>query len=124
MYSDNPKSKRVEFRCPDGTANPYLAFSALMLAGLDGIINKIEPGEPIDKDIYHLSDSEKKAIKQAPESLEISMHNLEKDNEYLKQGGAFTDELISTWIDYKTNKEIKEVQLRPHPYEFHLYYEV
>ncbi len=124
MYSDNPKSKRVEFRCPDGTANPYLAFSALMLAGLDGIINKIEPGEPVDKDIYHLSDSEKKAIKQAPESLEISMHNLEKDNEYLKQGGAFTDELINTWIEYKMDKEIKEVQLRPHPYEFHLYYEV
>jgi glutamine synthetase len=124
MYSDNPKSKRIEFRCPDGTANPYLAFSALLLAGLDGVINKIEPGEPIDKDIYHLSDAEKKSIKQAPESLEISLHNLEKDNGYLKKGEAFTDELISTWIDYKMNKEIKEVQLRPHPYEFHLYYEV
>jgi len=124
MYSDSPKSKRVEFRCPDGTANPYLAFSALLLAGIDGIINKIEPGEPIDKDIYHLSDAEKKNIKQAPETFEIALHSLENDNDYLKQGDTFSDELIKTWIDYKMNKEIKEVQLRPHPYEFHLYYEV
>ena len=124
MYSKNPKAKRVEFRCPDGTANPYLAFTAIMLAGLDGVINKIEPGEPIDKDIYHLSDADKKNIKQAPESLEISLHSLENDNDYLKAGGTFTDELIKTWVDYKMNKEIKEVQLRPHPYEFHLYYEV
>lgn len=124
MYSDNPKAKRVEFRCPDGTANPYLAFSAMLLAGLDGIINKIEPGEPIDKDIYNLSAEEHKKINQAPESLEIALHNLETDNEYLKQGGVFTDELIKTWINYKMIREIKEVQLRPHPYEFHLYYEV
>jgi len=124
MYSDSPKSKRVEFRCPDGTANPYLACSALLLAGIDGIINKIEPGEPIDKDIYHLSDAEKKNIKQAPETFEIALHSLENDNDYLKQGDTFSDELIKTWIDYKMNKEIKEVQLRPHPYEFHLYYEV
>ena len=124
MYSDNPKSKRVEFRCPDGTANPYLAFSAMLLAGLDGIINKIDPGEPVDKDIYHLSDAEKKKIKQAPEIFEVALHSLKKDNDYLKQGNVFTNELLDTWIDYKMNKEIKEVQLRPHPYEFHLYYEV
>lgn len=124
VYSKNPKSKRIEFRCPDGTANPYLAFSALLLAGLDGILNKIDPGDPVDKDIYHLSDKEMKKIRHAPETFEAALHSLENDNEYLKQGNTFTDELLSTWIDYKLNKEIKEVQLRPHPYEFHLYYEV
>jgi len=124
MYSENPKAKRVEFRCPDGTANPYLAFSAMLMAGLDGIINKIEPGEPIDKDIYHLSQEEHQKIKQAPGTFEFALNQLESDNEYLKQGGVFTDELIRTWIDYKMDREVKEVQLRPHPYEFHLYYEV
>ena len=124
MYSDNPKAKRVEFRCPDGTANPYLAFSAILLAGIDGIINKINPGEPMDKDIFHLDEKELKKIPHAPEDLTVALHKLEEDNEYLKQGGVFNDSLIETWIDYKTKKEIKEVQLRPHPYEFHLYYEV
>ncbi|MGB9697184.1 MAG: type I glutamate--ammonia ligase [Ignavibacteria bacterium] len=124
MYSKNPKSKRIEFRCPDGTANPYLAFSAILLAGLDGIINKIEPGPPVDQDIYHMAEEEHKKIKQAPESLEIALHSLQNDNDYLKVGNVFTQELIDTWIEYKMNKEIKEVQLRPHPYEFHLYYEV
>ena len=124
MYSDNPKAKRIEFRCPDGTANPYLAFSAILLAGLDGVINKINPGEHLDMDIYHLSEDELKKIPHAPEDLTAAMHRLEEDNDYLKQGGVFSDNLISTWIDYKMKKEIKEVQLRPHPYEFHLYYEV
>jgi glutamine synthetase len=125
MYSGNPKTKRIEFRCPDGTANPYLAFSAILMAGLDGIVNKIEPGEPVDKDIYHhLSDSEKKTIRQAPGSLEIALENLGRDHEFLTQGGVFTEELIQTWIEYKMEKEVKEVQLRPHPYEFYLYYEV
>jgi glutamine synthetase len=124
MYSESPKSKRLEFRCPDGTANPYLAFSAILLAGLDGIKNKIEPGNPVDLDIYHLSEEEHKKIRQAPESLEVALRNLEKDNDFLKEGGVFTDELLKTWIDYKMNREVKEVQLRPHPYEFHLYYEV
>jgi len=124
MYSNNPKAKRVEFRCPDGTTNPYLGFSAMLLAGLDGIINKIDPGQPVDKDIYHLSEEEHKKIRQAPETFEIALHSLENDCEFLKKGGVFTDELIKTWIDYKMNNEIKEVQLRPHPYEFHLYYEV
>jgi glutamine synthetase len=124
MYSDSPKSKRVEFRCPDGTANPYLAFAAMLMAGLDGVINKIDPGEPIDKDIYHMSSEEHKKIKQAPGTFEYALDCLRNDNEYLKQGGVFTDELINTWIDYKINREVKEVQLRPHPYEFHLYYEV
>ena len=124
MYSDNPKAKRIEFRCPDGTANPYLAFAALLLAGLDGVENKIEPGNPVDKDIYHLSESEKKEIRQAPGSLEIALENLERDHAFLLKGGVFSEEIIRTWIDYKMEKEVKEVQLRPHPYEFHLYYEV
>lgn len=124
MYSNNPKAKRIEFRCPDGTANPYLAFSAVVLAGLDGIMNKIEPGDAVDKDIYHLSEEEHRKIKQAPGSLEIALDNLKSDHEFLTKDGVFTEELINTWIDYKMEKEVKEVQLRPHPYEFHLYYEV
>ena len=124
MYSDSPKAKRVEFRCPDGTANPYLAFSALLLAGLDGVINKIDPGMPMDKDVYHLSAEEAAKIKHAPESLEIALHSLKHDCEFLKVGNVFTQEFIDTWINYKMEKEVKEVQLRPHPYEFHLYYEV
>ena len=124
MYSANPKSKRIEFRCPDGTANPYLAFPAILMAGIDGIKNKIDPGEPLEKDIYHLSEEEHKKIRQAPSYFEEALRKLEEDNEFLKQGGVFTDELIKTWIDYKMEREIKEVQLRPHPYEFHLYYEV
>ena len=123
VYSDNPKTKRIEFRCPDGTTNPYLGFSAMLLAGLDGVKKKIDPGTAVDKDIYHLSEKERKKIRQAPESFEIALHNLEKDNEFLMVENVFTPEIIETWIDYKMNKEIKEVQLRPHPYEFHLYYE-
>jgi len=123
-YSNSPKAKRIEFRCPDGTANPYLAFAAILLAGLDGIENKIDPGPHVDKDIYHLSDAEKKEIRQAPGSLEIALENLQRDHDFLLKGGVFTKDIIQTWIDYKMEKEVKEVQLRPHPYEFHLYYEV
>jgi len=124
MYSDLPKAKRIEFRCPDGTANPYLAFSAMLLAGIDGIINKINPGDPLERDIFHMDEKELKKLGHAPEDLPAALHMLEHDNDYLKQGGVFTDTLIETWIDYKLKKEVKEVQLRPHPYEFHLYYEV
>jgi glutamine synthetase len=124
MYSENPKAKRIEFRCPDGTANPYLAFSAMLMAGLDGIINKIDPGEAMEQDIYHLSEKELKKIPQAPESLENALHHLTNDNAYLKKGNVFTSDLIETWIEYKIEKEVKQMQLRPHPYEFHLYYEV
>jgi len=124
MYSNSPKAKRVEFRCPDGTANPYLAFSAMLMAGIDGIQNKIDPGEAMEMDIYHLSSKELKNIPQAPDNLETALKALENDNEYLKQGGVFTDDLIETWIEYKMEKEVKPMALRPHPYEFHLYYEV
>jgi glutamine synthetase len=123
-YSDNPKSKRIEFRCPDGTANPYLAFSAMLMAGIDGILNKIDPGKPMEMDIYHLGESELRKIPQAPDQLEIALEHLEKDNEFLKRGNVFTDDLIETWIKYKMENEVKQVNLRPHPYEFHLYYEV
>ena len=123
-YSNSPKAKRIEFRCPDGTANPYLAFAAILLAGLDGVENKIDPGPHVDKDIYHLSEAEKKGIRQAPGSLEISLENLQRDHDFLLKGGVFSEDIIQTWIDYKMEKEVKEVQLRPHPYEFHLYYEV
>ena len=123
MYSENPKAKRLEFRCPDGTANPYIAFAAMLMAGLDGIINKILPGEPMEQDIYHLSHDELSAVPQAPSSLELALDALKHDNAYLMQGGVFTEDLISTWIEYKMEKEVKPIQLRPHPYEFHLYYE-
>ncbi len=124
MYSENPKAKRLEFRCPDGTANPYLAFSAMLMAGLDGIANKIDPGKPMEMDIYHLSEKELKKIPQAPDALETALEHLEKDNVFLKRGGVFTDDLIETWVRYKMENEVKPMNLRPHPYEFHLYYEV
>lgn len=124
MYSDNPKAKRIEFRCPDGTVNPYLAFAAMLMAGIDGIMNKIDPGKPMEQDIYHMSERELKHIPQAPDNLEQALHKLRKDNEFLKKGGVFTDDLIETWINYKTENEVKPMALRPHPYEFHLYYEV
>lgn len=124
MYSENPKAKRIEFRCPDGTANPYLAFSAMLMAGIDGIVNKIHPGQPMEMDIYHMSEKELKKVPQAPDNLEYSLSCLRKDNSFLKSGDVFTDDLIDTWIAYKMENEVKPMALRPHPYEFHLYYEV
>jgi glutamine synthetase len=124
MYSDNPKTKRVEFRCPDGTANPYIAFSAMLLAGLDGIKNKIDPGKPFEVDIYHMDEDQLKLIPKTPYNLHNALQELEKDYYYLKQGDVFTDELIEIWINYKLENEVKPIQIRPHPYEFYLYYEV
>ena len=120
----NPKAKRIEFRCPDPSANPYLAFSALLLAGLDGIKNKIEPAAPIDKNIYELPADEYEAIDMVPTSLNAVLDNLEQDHEFLTAGGVFTPDLIETWIDYKRTEEILPVQLRPHPHEFELYYDI
>ena len=120
----NPKAKRVETRFPDPSANPYLAFSALMLAGLDGIKNKIEPAEPIDKDIYELPPDEMAEIDQVPTSLGAVLDHLESDHEFLTEGNVFTPDLIETWIDYKRTAEIAPVQLRPHPHEFELYYDI
>ncbi|MBC2934303.1 type I glutamate--ammonia ligase [Nocardioides sp. zg-1228] len=120
----NPKAKRIEFRCPDPSANPYLAFSALLLAGIDGIQNKIEPPAPIDKDIYELPPDEMADIAQVPTSLGAVMENLERDHEFLTAGNVFTPDLIETWIDYKRTNEILPIQLRPHPHEFELYYDI
>ncbi|MGH3353679.1 MAG: type I glutamate--ammonia ligase [Nocardioides sp.] len=120
----NPKAKRVETRFPDPSSNPYLAFSALLLAGIDGIQNKIEPPDPIDKDIYELPPDEMAEINQVPTSLGAVLSALENDHDFLTVGDVFTPDLIETWIDYKTNDEILPIQLRPHPHEFELYYDI
>ncbi len=124
MVSKSPKSKRVEFRAPDPAANPYLAFAALLLAGLDGIQNKIMPPAPVDKDLYEMEPEEKKDIAQTPGTLEESLNALAADHEFLLKGDVFTKDLIDTYIDYKMTQEFKQVALRPHPYEFALYYDI
>ena len=123
MYSDNPKAKRLEFRCPDPSTNGYLAFSALAMAAIDGIKNKIDPGKPLDKNIYALTDAEKVDIPGTPATLDESLTALEKDHAFLTQGGVFSEELISTWIEYKRENELAPLALRPHPHEFNLYYD-
>ncbi len=120
---NNPKAKRLEFRAPDASGNPYLSFAAQMMAGLDGIKNKIEPLAPVDKDLYELPPEEAKNIPQAPTSLPAVSDRLEQDHEYLTAGGVFTTDLIETWISLKRESEIAPVNLRPHPYEFQLYYD-
>jgi glutamine synthetase len=120
----NPKAKRLEFRVPDPSANPYLAFAAMLMAGLDGIKNKIEPPAPVDKDLYELPPDEAALIPQVPGSLSEVLDALEADNEYLQEGNVFTDDVIGAWIDYKRANEVDPVRLRPHPYEFELYYDV
>jgi glutamine synthetase len=119
----SPKAKRLEFRCPDPTANPYLAFSVMMMAGLDGIQNKIHPGQPLDKDIYHLSPEEAKEVPKAPGSLDAALNALEKDHAFLLKGDVFTSEVIQTWLDYKRENEVDAIRLRPHPFEFALYFD-
>ncbi len=124
MYSSSPKAKRVEFRCPDPSCNPYLAFSAMLMAGLDGVINRIDPGDPLDKDIYDMEPEELKHVPSTPGSLNEALKALENDHEYLLKGDVFTEDVISTWIKYKMEKEVKPMALQPHPYEFSLYYDV
>lgn len=123
MYSPSPKAKRIEFRCPDPLCNPYLAFSALMMAGLDGIQNKIDPGSPLDKNIYDLPPEESRKVPTTPGSLEEAINNLEKDHQFLLKGDVFTPDVIETWIEYKRNVEIAPVRIRPHPHEFFLYFD-
>jgi glutamine synthetase len=123
MYSASPKAKRLEFRTPDPSCNPYLGFAAMMLAGLDGIEKKIHPGEPLDKDIYALSPEELKDVPHVPGSLDEALDALRKDHDFLLKGDVFTADVIDTWLDYKTSKEIDAVRLRPHPMEFALYYD-
>ncbi|MEK6250275.1 MAG: type I glutamate--ammonia ligase [Planctomycetales bacterium] len=124
MYSPSPKAKRVEFRCPDPSCNPYLAFSAMLMAILDGIQNKIHPGEPLDKDIYDLSPEEAAEVPTTPGSLCESLAAWRRDHEYLLRGDVFTKDVVDTWIDYKTENEVNALRLRPHPYEFCMYYDI
>ncbi|MEQ8973873.1 MAG: type I glutamate--ammonia ligase [Coleofasciculus sp. C1-SOL-03] len=124
LSGDNPKAKRMEFRCPDATCNPYIAFAAMLCAGLDGIKNEIDPGEPLDVDIYDLSPEELSKIPSTPGSLEAALEHLEKDHTFLTSTGVFTEDFIDNWIAYKLDNEINPMRLRPHPYEFSLYYDV
>ena len=120
MYSDSPKAKRVEFRCPDPGANPYLAFAAMVMAGLDGIQNQIDPGDPSDTDLYE----EGVEVESVKGSLEAVLDSLEADHEFLLQGGVFTSDLIEAYVEHKRTQEVDAVPLRPHPQEFALYYSV
>ncbi|HSK96557.1 MAG TPA: type I glutamate--ammonia ligase [Euzebyales bacterium] len=124
LISQSPKAKRVEFRVPDPSCNPYLAFSAMLMAGLDGVRNKIEPPDPVDKDIYELPREELLNLPSVPASLEEALVALEQDHEYLLEGGVFTEDVIENWIAFKMDSEVSQVRLRPHPYEFHLYYDL
>ncbi|CAA9347071.1 Glutamine synthetase type I [uncultured Microcoleus sp.] len=123
LSGTNPKAKRLEFRCPDATSNPYLAFAAMLCAGIDGIKNQIDPGAPLDVDIYDLSPEELSKIPSTPGSLEGALEALEKDHSFLTETGVFTEDFIQTWISYKLDNEVNPMRLRPHPYEFALYYD-
>src|SRR6266481_2688968 len=124
MYSESPKAKRLEFRPPDPSCNPYLAFAAMLMAGLDGIKHKIDPGKPLDKDIFELEADEAAKIPSMPGSLEEALGELENDHKFLLEGDVFTEEFVELWINYKKKNESDPVRMRPHPYEFHLYYDI
>jgi glutamine synthetase len=124
MFSTNPKLKRLEFRPPDPSCNPYLAFSAMLMAGIDGVQNRIDPGAPLDKDIYDLSPEELKDVPSLPGSLDASLSALENDHDFLLKGDVFTPQVIDRWISYKREREIQVMRLRPHPLEFAMYYDV
>jgi glutamine synthetase len=124
QYSQKPAAKRLEFRCPDPSCNPYLAFSAMLLAGIDGIQNRIEPANPVDKDIYDLPPEELKNLPSVPGSLDEALAALESDHEFLLAGGVFSEGLIETWVEYKRSREVDAIRLRPHPYEFYLFYDI
>jgi glutamine synthetase len=123
MYSPDPKAKRIEVRFPDPSSNPYLAFAAMLMAGIDGIMNKIDPGEPLDKNLYDLPPEELAQVPSCPASLEAALTALESDHEFLTRGDVFTQDVIDTWLEYKRSRECDELRLRPHPYEFMLYYD-
>ncbi len=124
MYSPSPKAKRIEFRTPDPSCNGYLAFSAMLMAVLDGIQNKIDPGDPLDKDIYNLPPEELAEIPSAPGSLDEALEALKADHQFMLRGDVFTQDAIDMWIEYKTEHEINDVKLRPHPHEFYLYFDI
>jgi glutamine synthetase len=123
MYSNNPKAKRMEFRCPDPSCNGYLTFSAMLMAAVDGIQNRIDPGEPLDRDIYEMTPAELADTRVTPGSLPEALEALEQDHEFLLRGNVFTEDLIDTWIEYKLENEVDPLRMRPHPYEFYLYYD-
>jgi glutamine synthetase len=123
MYSPNPKARRVEFRCPDPSCNPYLTFAAILMAALDGVKNRTSPGKPLDRDIYEMTADELADTPKTPGSLEEAIAALEKDHAFLLNGGVFTEDLIEAWVAWKKEKELHPMHLRPHPYEFHLYYD-
>ncbi|MBA3967755.1 MAG: glutamine synthetase, partial [Nitrospirales bacterium] len=123
MYSPSPKAKRIEVRFPDPSCNPYLAFSAMLMAGLDGIQNKIHPGEAMDKNLYDLEPEELGNIPSLPSSLEQALKALEDDHEFLLKGGVFSEDLLEAWIAHKRTNEIDAIRVRPHPYEYFMYYD-
>ena len=123
MYSDNPKAKRLEFRCPDPTCNPYLAWPAMLMAALDGIENKTDPGDPLDRDIYEMTAEELAGVPKTPAGLEEAVNALREDHAFLLKGGVFTQDVIEAWITWKEERELDDMRKRPHPYEFHLYYD-
>jgi len=123
MYSPNPKAKRLEFRCPDPTCNGYITWTAILMAAIDGIQNRIDPGEPLDRDIYEMTPDELAGYRKTPGSLDEALQALEADHAFLTKGSVFTSDLIETWIAWKREKELTELALRPHPYEFYLYYD-
>jgi len=123
MYSESPKAKRLEFRCPDPTCNGYIAWTAMLMAAIDGIQNQIDPGEPLDRDIYDMTAEELNKYPKTPGSLSEAIDALEKDHKFLTAGSVFTDDVIETWIQWKRDEELDPLALRPHPYEFHLYYD-
>jgi glutamine synthetase len=124
MYQHNPKTKRIEFRCPDSSCNPYLAFSAILMACLDGIQNRLHPGKPMDKNLYELTPEEAAEIRSTPASLEEALDHLQEDHEYLLRGGVFTEDVIHYWIEYKMENEVQALRMRPHPYELCLYFDL
>src|ERR1700681_4338073 len=124
VYSASPKAKRLEFRPPDPSANPYMSFAAMLMAGIDGILNKTDPGDPLDKDIYDLSPEEMKNVPSMPGSLEDALDCMEEDHQFLLKGDVFTEELLETYMNYKRKSEADAIRLRPHPYEFALYYDI
>lgn len=123
MYSDSPKARRIEVRFPDPTCNPYFAFSALVMAGLDGIRNQVDPGRSMDIDLYELSEREREALPQAPKALDAALQALEEDHAFLLEGDVFTEDLVEAWIRYKYDNEVQALRMRPHPHEFNLYFD-
>jgi len=124
MYTSNPQTKRLEYRPPDASCNPYLAFPAMLMAGLDGIENEIDPGPPLDKNTYELTPEAEKAIATVPGSLDEALCALEEDHEFLLKDGVFTSDVLDVWLEYKRQHELDPVRLRPHPWEFYLYFDV